>query len=128
MDRCVAPALNMASACGPSKDNGSQNIYLIVEPAPLVQEFKERRVSLASPEIKVTDLEIAPDCTTSQYPAELCSVMIWKRTVAVVVSLSVVIRDEGHRITRGNEIGMVSDKVCIGLPIRWCNAVQVVAD
>ena len=67
------------------------DIYLIVEPAPLVQEFKERRVSLASPEIKVTDLEIAPDCTTSQYPAELCSVMIWKRTVAVVVSLSVVI-------------------------------------
>ena len=37
--------------------------YLIVEPAFLIQEVKERGVRLASPEVEVADLEIAPDCT-----------------------------------------------------------------
>lgn len=54
----------------PSAGHGGQQVvlvikqpraYLVVEPTLAVQEFEELRVRLASPEVKVTNLEVAPD-------------------------------------------------------------------
>ena len=61
MHGCISPTLQVV----PYEDCRNYRLsdtHLVVKPAFLVQKVKELHVRFPSPQIKVRDLEVAPDC------------------------------------------------------------------
>lgn len=96
--------------------------HLVVKSTLVVQEIKELRVCLTSPEVKVGDFEVTPDCQVVEklrrYRSAKSTKMTTKRkrTVASIVGLAAVVGNEAHRVVRRNVFRILLHELLDGLP------------
>lgn len=81
VDRCISPPL-------------------VVEPTFRIEMLEVSCVSFTTPEVKISNFKITPDCQNCQ-KQRLTLVRIAALTMAEVIALPAVVRDEGHCIVAG---------------------------